>query len=1123
MRRHFGSRWCCILAFGIAGTVWGQGLTGSIVGTIIDASNAVVPRAKITVKNVNTNAQTQTTTDGDGVYRAVGLIPGEYTVAVEASGFRLTTTSPQIVGVATPVRVDITLEVGAVTEVVSVETKVTQVNSEDAQLGKVLRNVSELPLLSGNAGRNPLALVGTQPGVTLAGVSPAPVVSTNAIGPFSVNGQRTQANNYLLDGGDSNDLAINVPDAVQQISPDALEEFRVVTGAAKAEYGRNAGATIELVTKSGGNSLHGGLQETFRNKVLNAVPYFQKVTPGPVDTFTTGLPRKPDWKSNDFDANLGGRVIKDRTFFFLSYLGFRRVQGVARSATVFTDQERAAINQFGVPAAKVLLAMVPAASIGNTLFTSPSNSLHRDQGVAKLDHHFSDRNTFSGMLFIEDQTAIDPFPFGGTLGIPGFGTVGITNYKNLVLRDMHTVSPTVLNEARFAVHRRESDSVRPVNSTSLASLGFTGVIPDDPVAQGPPSIRIDGLSEFGNTIQGPQARFDTTWQYADTLSWIKGKHAWKFGADFKVYEQNQLFEFINNGVYKFDGSGTQSGLVSRIPGITNDPVNDFARGFVVDYEQSNANRQGYRDKFVSAYAQDDWKVRRNLTLNIGVRWEYDAPFTEIRDQVSTFRPGQQSTVFPDAPVGLVYPGDAGISRSTYKRDLHNFAPRFGFAWDPTGRGTWSVRGGYGLFYDAPISELTLQFLGVLPYGIQTDETTVTDMTRPYATSQDNPIPQPFPFHPVARGGHFNFAAVAPIGLTIMDPNFSTPYSQMYNLQVQRQVGTDWVLEAGYVGSKGTKLLNRRQLNYGIVTPTATTGNINSRRRYNIGNPQDAAYSGGAVFGGITDQLTDANSIYNSLQASVSKRLSRGLTMTHGYTWSHAIDEGSGLRTGASAGQGNIYNRKFDRGNSEFDVRHRYVGTLVYELPFWNSRKDVLARIFGGWGTSLIVAAQTGVPLNIVESADRCLCDMPTSAQHPDFLGGQITFYDPRSVSAVAGRPNSYFDGNGGGSATGAGNPSFRRVGRGGSAALGAGRLGTFGRNVFHGPGFANWDLDAFKRITIRESQRVEFRAQFLNAFNHTQFDAIGSSGLASIGSPNFGRISSTLPPRIIQFSARYSF
>jgi hypothetical protein len=270
-----------VLAFFLAAPIWTQGLTGSIVGTVTDPSNAAVPRATIVVKNTNTNAETQTTTGEDGVFRVFGLTPGDYTVLVEAEGFRKMSTTPQTVSVATPVRVDFKLEIGPLTELVSIETAATQVNTEDAQLGQVLRNVSRLPLLSGNAGRNPLALVGIQPGVTLAGVSPAPVVSTNAIGPFSVNGQRTQANNYMLDGGDSNDLAINVPDAVQQISPNALEEFRVVTGAMKAEYGRNAGAVIELVTRSGANDFHGGLQETFRNKVLNAAPFFQKVTPGP--------------------------------------------------------------------------------------------------------------------------------------------------------------------------------------------------------------------------------------------------------------------------------------------------------------------------------------------------------------------------------------------------------------------------------------------------------------------------------------------------------------------------------------------------------------------------------------------------------------------------------------------------------------------------------------------------------------------------------------------------------------------------------------------------------------------------------------------------------------------------
>lgn len=1023
----------CLMAILLIPSAWGQGLTGGISGTITDPNGGAVPNAKITVRNAGTNAESQATTDSSGLFRVLALVPGNYSVSAEAPGFRRTITTPQAVDVSTIRTVDLALELGQVTETVTVQETASQINTEDAQLGRVLRDIPTLPILSGTAGRNPLGLVGLQPGVTTT------VGTTNSIGPFSINGQRTQSNNYLLDGGDSNDLAINIPDSVQQISPDALAEFRVVTGPMKAEYGRNGGAVVEVVTKSGANSFHGDLSEIFRNKVLNAVPFFQKNTPGPIETFTNGSPRKPDYKQNDFDGDIGGRIVRDKTFFFVSYLGFRRIQGVTGSATVFSDQERNLINQFGVPAAKAIVNIVPRAASGNTLVGAPSNSLHRDQGIAKIDHRFGNVNSFAATYFIEHQTAADPFAFGGDQ-IPGFGTIGTTRFQNLILRDTHTFSSTILNEARMSVHRRASPSVIPVNSSTPASLGFIGIVPDDAGAVGPPAISINGFSRIGNTIQGPQSRFDTTWQYSDSLSWINGKHSMRFGGDYRAYEQNQLFDFINNGLFTIDGGGTQGGLVPKIAGLS-DPLNDFAHGFATTFDQGNSNRQGYRDRFFYAFAQDDWRVRPNLTINIGLRWEYDGPLTELRDQVAAFRPGEQSMVFPTAPVGLVYPGDKGISRSTYKRDLNNFAPRFGFAWSPVKK--ISVRGGYGLFFDAPISELTLQFLGQAPFGIGPEVTTITDFTRPYATSKDNSIPQPFPFTPVARGGTFNFKDIAPIGLTVMDPKFATPYSQQYTLQVQYQLSTDWLADLGYVGSLGTKLLNRREANYGIVTPDATTGNINQRRRFNLGNPQTAAF-GGAVFGGITTQLTDSNSNYSALQAGLTKRFNNGFSMTHAYTWSHAIDEGSGLRTGSGAGNGNVYDRRFDRGDSEFDVRHRYVGSFVYEIPFMRSQQGFFGHILGGWGASGVVTAQTGPPINIVESADRCLCGMPTSAQHPDYNGVAIEFYDPRSVSAVAGRPNSFFNGTGGGNATGAGNPSFTRVGRGNSAVLGAGRLGSFG-------------------------------------------------------------------------------
>jgi hypothetical protein len=1088
----------------LTATAWAQATTGTLTGTVTDPNGASIPNAKVTALNTGTGQEAKTTTNDLGLYRFVDQQPGMYSVTVEATGFRRAALSPQRLVVADTLRLDVTLEIGALTETVTVDTRAPQVNIEDSQLGHTLTQIPELPILSGNAGRNPLALVGLQPGVvTLGGGA--------TVGPFEVNGQRSQSNNFLLDGGDANDLAINIPDAVQQISPNALGEFRVITGAMKAEYGRNSGSVVEVITKSGTNAYHGQATEIFRNTVLNATPFFQNVSPGPTDTFTSGLKRKPQFNVNDFDANFGGRIIRDKTFFFISYLGFRRRQGVTSSATVFTDAQRALIQSGGNASAIALLNLIPRASTGSTLFSSPSNKLDRDQGLAKLDHRFSDRNVFSGSLFKEVQRAVDPFAFGGSL-IPGFGTAGATTFTNITLRDSQTFSPSVVNEAFASYHQRASPGVLPLNTATPASLGFTGIIPDDPTAAGPPNIRISGISQFGNTIQGPQARSDNTWQYSDNLSWVHGRHFFKFGVDYKAYEQNQVFDFENNGVFIINGFGTANGLVPVIPGLSR-ALNDFAHGFAIQVQQSNANRQGYRDRFFAGYAQDDFKVTRNFTLNIGVRYEYGAPLTELHDRVATFRAGQQSTVFPDAPVGLVYPGDKGISRSTYSPDRNNFAPRFGFAWDPSGNGKLSIRGGVGMFYNVPESELTLQFLGQAPFGIGPVEVAVTDFTHPFSSSLQNPVPQPFPFTPVARGGHFDFTGIAPVGLTIMDPNFRTPYSMQWSLQVQYQLAKDWLADAAYVGSNGRKLLNRREINPGLIQPGATDANTDNRRVLNQGNPQNDAF-GGAVFGGITDQLTDSNSSYHSLQLNLEKRFGRGLAVTQAYTWAHSIDDASGLRTNS-----NPFSRSYDRGNSDNDVRHRYVGSVIYEVPWGKGQKGFVGHVLGGFTVSSVVTAQTGLPFDIIELDNRSLSG--AGDDRPDFLGGKVQFADPRSNAF--GKANSLFNGTGGGDPTAAGNPFFRRVGSDTTLAAGAGRYGTLGRNVFHGPGLFNTDLSIGKKVRITEGSFLELRGEGFNVWNHTQFNNPGATTGAAIGSTTFGQITSARDPRLIQITARIVF
>jgi len=1077
--------------------------TGAISGTVQDQSGAVVAGANVKAQNPATNFSRETTSATNGFYRFDQLPVGTYTVSVEASGFKKSVTQKVALSVNDALTLDFKLEVGQVSETVTISEAPSAVNTETSVLGKTVdnRTLNDLPILAGANGRNPLALSTLQAGVMPAG----------QVGPFSVNGQRAQSNNFLLDGGDSNDLAINVPDAVNGFSPDALQEFRILTNTYSADFGRNSGAVVALISKAGTNEYHGNLFEFFRNRALNATPFFNNAAP----TFV-GL-RKPQFNVNEFGGTIGGplplprfgeggpSVIsgKDRTFFFFSYLGFRRRQGVSQSATVFTNAERNFINSFGTPEAKALLALVPPANSGSTLFSSASNSLDRDQFSIRGDHRFSDNNTMFVTFFNEDQTFTDPFAFGGST-VPGFGTTGNLRFTNLIASDFYTFSPATVNEFRFSWHQRDTLSVVPVNKTSPADLGIQGLIPDDPGAAGPPRIDITGGISFGNTIQGPQGRDDNTFQFVDNISHNRGNHHFKFGGEYRSYFQNQTFDFINSGLYQFLG------------GVTGDPIEEFALGLPTVYVQNSAGTPRYETQNYTLFAQDDWKVRSNLTLNLGVRYELDTPLVDSQDRVNTFRPGQQSTVFPTAPRGLVFPGDTGITRSTYQTDKNNIGPRVGFAWDVLSNGKLSLRAGYGLYYDTVISETTLQFLTAPPFAIQ-PFVVCTTIDNPFANVDPacggSPIPQPFPFHPAQPGDPFDFTALGTIGLTINDPDFKTPYSHQYNLNVQWEFMRNYLLEVGYVGTSGVNLLTRREINPGLLLPGANTTNTDARRVFNQGNPLNAAF-GGAVFGGITNQETSAHSNYNSLQATISHRFSDGFYFQNAYTWSHCIDNSSGLRSNTR-----FNDPSADRGNCDQDIRHRDVLSYIYELPMYKDQNGFAGKVLGGWQLSGVTTLQTGTPFNITEPTDRSLTG--AGSDRPDFVGGTVTFLDPRNTDAANGGPNRFFNATGGGTGSAATNPFFRRVGTSNNATLlnGAGRFGSFGRNVFHGPGIVNFDFTMIKRTRIGEDKIIEFRTELFNVFNH----AIFNNPNGSIGSANFGRITSTAEPRLIQFGFKFTF
>ena len=629
-----------------------QSITGAIVGRVTDPSDAVIVGASVRAINAATGAVDATTTDNTGFYRIPNLLPGEYFVEVEASGFQTARVSAQRLSVGDNLRLDVKLELGTATFSVEVEGLASEVNTEDAQLGKVMRDIARLPVLSTADGRNVLALAYTQPGTV-------PDASGFNI---TVNGQRARQNHFVVDGATTNWAWSNLSFATSNgISPNAVEEFRIVTGPAKAEYGRSAGGTLILTTKSGGNEFHGMATEVFRNRGLNAVPFFQKSVPGGTPgNFANGLPRKPDYKSHDFDANVGGPIRRNKTFFFASYLGFRRRTEVARSATVPNDGERQAIEVFGTPEARALLALLPRANQGNTLFSNLQSDRDRDQVLFKIDHHFSTANRLAVTYFREDSGGIHPsFGIGSeTIAVPGFEWSTEIRTQNLIVRDTHSFGPNLFHEFRVALQRINLDFANPANPVPPSSLGLEGIVPDLPDKATAPLVGIAGFSQFGD-LGIPFGTSGTDLQFIDNLSWTHGRHALKFGGSFRSTPLNSTTSLVNNGYIVAEGSGTTFGLVPAIEGLS-PALNDFANGFAVFFQQGSAAVVEGRTWSTNLFLQDDWKVKRNLTLNLGLRWEYNKGLTEARDRLAAFRPGRQSVIFPDAPAGLVYPGDAGF-------------------------------------------------------------------------------------------------------------------------------------------------------------------------------------------------------------------------------------------------------------------------------------------------------------------------------------------------------------------------------------------------------------------------------------------------------------------------------
>lgn len=1140
-------------------SIQAQEITARIHGTVTDASGGGVPGAEIKATNTLTQVSYATTTETDGTFRFLALPVGTYDVTITKTGFRAFTSRGILLVLNQDYDASAQLQVGQITESVQVEANPVQVETTSTQISTVVESqaILDMPL----NGRNWTALQQMAPGV---------VSTSDRMGTYASNGSQSQQNSFLINGADAIDLPLNEPLVIP--SPDAIAEFNMITSTINPEYGRNSGAILNAIIKSGTNAFHGDAFEFYRDTFMNARNLFQQS--GPV------------FHQNQFGGVLGGPIVKDHTFFFISYQGTRARQPGqgSNTTTVFTAAQRAGdfsdiatssgtspfplVGENGttypagtpystifptghIPAAdinpisaKLLSTYVPLPNVaGTSLYNfNPIANNTVDQGIARVDHVMA-HDAFWASLIFQNGTVLQTLPFLGA-SLPGFSESDISARKNIEADWTHTFNGSTLNELRLSWLRFNYQDVYPQSITQPSSLGFTGINPQFPQYANVPYISLTGYFNLGFSQDGPQPRIDSTYELADNFSKVVGRHNMKFGFDGKRYNVDNPFAYLNNGGYAFGGNGAYT---------TGDPGADFLLGIPDSYNQDSGGAIYAKTYEYYFYAQDQWKVNNKLTLNYGIGYQIDTPLVNSdfgSEDLNCFIPGQQSTIFPTAPVGLNFPGDHGCTASGYHEHYAHFGPRFGFAYSPDmgwltgGAGKTVIRGGFGIYYNRSEEELTLQNLTAVPFSIFS--TGIGDIggspsfAAPYTDiSTGQSIPNKFPLVPPKKGSNVDFSFFEPLDFSTVNPDFTSPYAMNYNLNIQRQLPGSMILQVGYFGAQGRHLETTYEGNpitpAGAAACAADPNCIANRILQSYLYPTHTAYAPGNIFASVGVQATVGDSHYNSLQASLNKRMTHGVFFQVSYTYSHSIDDTSGYEnssgalpnTGGGALATNPYNLEGFYGDSVFDARHRFVASYDWELPAAFHNNGLMHTLVDGWTITGVTTLQTGFPLTIYDSSDRSLlCNgaaltyygCPDTAQ---YIGsGGVPMYDARtsinaktaSTPTTGSQPYYWFDPNV------FVHPAY-------------GTLGNEGRDNFHGPGINNTDMSLFKRFHFggEQARWVELRLEAYNVFNHTQFSQSTFAGagftpvVTNVNSQNFGRTLSASPGRVIQLAAKIYF
>jgi outer membrane receptor protein involved in Fe transport len=1049
--------------------------TGQLNGIITDTSGAVLPGVTVEATSDATGATRSAVSGTDGLYTIPLLSPGTYSVKASLQGFRTSQRDGVRVVVSETARVAFQLEVGQLSETITVSAEATLVETSNATHGIVIdeQKVVDLPL----NGRNFTQLGTLIPGVVappggLGGQTgdATPGGFGNATGGFTVNGMRNQSNNFLLDGATNNDT-FNTG-FVLRPPPDAIQEFKILTHAFSAEYGRNAGSVVNVVTKSGTNTISGAAWEFNRSDALNARNYF-----APQDQ------PKPELKQNQFGASFGGPLMRNKLFGFGYYEGYRNDSGITQNIVVLSEAQRrgdfsggAAVRDplTGLPfpgniipasrispaAAKLLTDFVPLPnSPANRYIVSPTVSDTRDQYGVRVDYNLGERQVILGRYMRSDTDRLTP-----RIIAPVDQRALATLQDGLVSHNF-VISPRLVNQARFSINRI---SANPAVTSGLSPVSYgINFANTNPLAAGLPSIVVSGFFGGGNAALGDAQqpfvdRVNHVWQAADDVTWVSGSHSMKFGVD--VRREAMRIAFINrpNGDLTFSG------------GLSGNAAADFLLGLPAQARATTqqAIQDGYGWLF-AGYAQDEYRVSSRLTLNLGVRYELPTPFIDNNDAITGFVTGATSAKYPAAPAGLVYPGDPGVPRGIVPTDKNNIAPRVAVVWDPKGDGRMSIRSAFGVFYDALAGQGDFFQSGVLspPFTPLIELNTPTPITMADPLAAVAGPPNPFP------------PALTIIG---WGDDFKSPFAYHFNAGVQRQLMARLGAEVSYVGSRGYNMPIFMEVNPGVFTPGQTSRGARVMPAYALVRPT----------------FPVARSWYDSLQTSLRLLQSRGLNFLASYTLGKTTDHVSGLNIGGEArpvlpvtqGDDASIDRalEFEKGPALFDARHRFVISFGYELPMLEDSSAFVKHVAGGWQLNGIYQAQSGFPLTVTQGT---VLDIRYMTSRPDVT------CDPNDGPKTTAQ---WFN-----------TQCFTVL----SLAQTGERPGNAGRNSVRGPGFQRTDLSIFKNFDFASRHRVQVRIEGFNIWNQARFGQPNGT----IGTATFGQITTAEDGRVIQLGLKYIF